>query len=135
MNRDVYDETGGKQINHRKETHKKKFLIVEDDFITVELMRGIIEKKGFKVDFAGDGMEGLKKIKQNEYDVIISDLRLPRMGGTELYLKVRKLNPDLAKKIIFISGIITDFIKSTGNRFLVKPVSYQEIVNVLKEII
>jgi hypothetical protein len=54
------------------------------------------------------------------------------MKGSELYLEVKKLSPDLAKRIIFISGIITDFVESTGNRFLMKPFSHKQLVEAVK---
>jgi CheY-like chemotaxis protein len=118
----------------RKGRYMKKLLIVEDDEILAQLMKEIL-KAEFEVEVARDGVEGLERIKQNGYDVIISDLKMPQMDGKELYLEVRKLNPDLAKRIIFISGIETDFIESTGNRVLIKPFSSQKIIKVVKELI
>ena|ERR1700756_2635378 len=119
---------------HKKETHRKKILIVEDYEIVAQLMKEILEE-GFEVEVARDGAEGLEKIKQNGYNIIISDCNLPRMKGSELYLEVRKLSPDLAKRIIFTSGIITDFIESTGNRFLAKPFSHQQLIKAVKELV
>jgi two-component system, OmpR family, response regulator TrcR len=119
----------------RKGRYKKRILIVENDKIVAQLIKETLEIEGFKVEVASDGVEGLEKIKQKEYDVIISDCEMPRMKGSEFYLEVRKLSPDLAKRIIFTSGTITDFIKSTGNRFLMKPFSLQQLVKVVKELI
>jgi CheY-like chemotaxis protein len=123
-----------RKMIHKKETHRKKILIVEDYEIVAQLMKEILEE-GFEVEVARDGVEGLEKIKQNGYNIIISDCNLPRMKGSELYLEVRKLSPDLAKRIIFTSGIITDFIESTGNRFLAKPFSHQQLIKAVKELI
>jgi CheY-like chemotaxis protein len=115
--------------------HRKKILILENYMIVAILEREILEAEGFEVEVAGDGVEGLEKIKQNRYDVIISDCNIPRMRATELYLEVKNLSPDLAKRIIFVSGIITDFIKSTGNRVLKKPFSPQQLIEAVKELI
>ena len=114
---------------------KKKILVVDDDRIIVKLVKEILEGEGFVVDTARDGLEGFKKIKKNNYDVIISNQNMPRMKGQELYLEVKKLSPDLSKKIIFLSGDISDFIKSTGNRFLAKPFSHQQLKAAVDEII
>ena len=103
--------------------------------IVAVLERVILEAEGFEVEVAGDGVEGLEKIKQNIYDVIISDCDMPRMKGSEFYLEVRKLSPDLAKRIIFVSGIITDFIMSIGNKFLMKPFSSKQLIEAVKELI
>jgi CheY-like chemotaxis protein len=122
-------------MTHKKGMHREKILILEDYEIIADLEKAILNAEGFEVEVVSDGVEGLEKIKQKEYDVIISDCEMPRMRGGEFYLEVRKLNPDLAKRIIFTSGIITDFIKSTGNRFLMKPFSSQQLIEVVKKLI
>ncbi len=119
----------------RKEEFKKRILIVEDDEIVAQLVKEILQGEGFETEVARDGMEGLEKIKQNEYGVIISDCEMPRMKGDKLYLEVQKLNQDLAKRIIFISGDINDFIRSTGNRFLSKPFSHEQLIEIVKDLL
>ena len=115
--------------------NKKRILIVDDDEIVAQLMEEILERQGFETEIAVNGLEGLEKISQNKYDVIISDCNMPRMRGDKLYLEVQKLSEDLAKRIIFISGNITDFIISTGNRFLAKPFSPKQLVEVVNDLL
>jgi two-component system response regulator VanR len=122
-------------IARRKETYKKRILIVEDDEIVAQLIMEILEGQGLETEVTRDGIEGLERIKQNEYDLIISNLQMPRMKGDQLYLEVQKLNQDLAKRIIFISGEITDFIMSTGNRFLAKPFSHQQLIEIVEDLL
>ena len=119
----------------RNETSKKRILIVDDDEIVALLVKQNLKREGFQTEVARDGMEGLEKIKRNEYDVMISNFKMPRMKGDKLYLEVRKLNPDLAKRIIFISGNINDFIRSTGNRFLSKPFSHEQLIEIVKDLL
>ena len=125
----------GKMTKSRKRSAKKRILVVDDDEIIVGLVKEILEGEGFKVEIARDGMDGLEKIKQNGYDAIISNMNMPRMKGDKLYLEVKELSPTLVKKILFISGNINDFIKSTGNRYLKKPFSREELVKTVKDII
>ena len=115
--------------------HKKRILIVEDWDILADLEKEILEGEGFEVEIATGGVEGLERIKGNVYDVIISDFQMPQMGGDEFYLEVRRLSQGLEKRIIFISAIISDSIGSTGNRFLAKPFSRQELIEVVKDLI
>ena len=69
----------------------KKILIVEDEEIDANLMMAILELEGFLflVEMAKDGVEGLEKIKQNRYDVAISDYLMPGMNGEELYREIK----------------------------------------------
>jgi CheY-like chemotaxis protein len=111
--------------------HKKRILIVEDRDILADLEKEILEREGFEVEIAMDGVEGLERIKSNIYDVIISDFQMPQMRGDEFYIEVSRLSQGLERRIIFISAIISDFMESTGNRFLAKPFSRQELIVLL----
>ncbi len=118
----------------RKGISKKRALVIDDDKEIVGIEREILETEGFEVNVVHNGLEGLKEIKRNGYDVIISDFEMPQMKGDELYLEVKKLSKNLEKKIIFISGNVNDFIRSTENRFLAKPFSVDEFREAVKEV-
>lgn len=118
-----------------EEANKKRILIVDDDDILALLMKAILQGEGFEAEIAKDGIEGLEKVNRGEYHVIISDCEMPRMKGDRFYLEVQKLNQDLVKRIIFISGNINEFIMSTGNRFLSKPFSNQQLIEIVKDLI
>ena len=111
-----------------------KILIVEDNSITALNLKDLLKKFG-AVEIAKDGVEGLEKIKQNRYDVVISDYLMPGMNGEELYLEILKLNQGLVKRVIFISGVTNDFLKSYGNVFLPKPFYFKKLIEALKELI
>jgi len=124
----------GPAAKDRKKIDKKRALVIDDDKEIASIEREVLETAGFEVNVVDNGLEGLKEIKQNGYDVIISDFEMPRMKGDELYLEVKKLSKDLEKKIIFVSGNINDFIRSTENRFLTKPFSIDEFIEVVNEV-
>jgi len=113
---------------------KKRALVLEDDTIVASLEKAILEGEGFEVEVAGDGAEGLKRIRKNRYDLIISDIAMPKMRGDEFYRAVKRLSRGLEKRIVFVSGSIDDFIKSTGNRFVEKPFSSQLLVQAVREV-
>lgn len=77
-------------------TDGRKSILVVDDSITVrEMERKMLQNKGFKVDVAVDGMEGWHAVSTNDYDLVISDVDMPRMNGIELTNKIKnnsKLN-------------------------------------------
>jgi two-component system chemotaxis sensor kinase CheA len=73
--------TGKKRTPKSKE---KKILIVEDAFSTRELEKSILETHGYLVDTAVDGLDALDRMADNQYDLIVSDVEMPRMNGFEL---------------------------------------------------
>jgi two-component system sensor histidine kinase and response regulator WspE len=87
-----------RQISHHidsDETATKKYILVVDDSITVrEMERKLLENRGYRVDIAVDGMEGWNAVRTNHYDLIISDIDMPRMNGIELVTQI-KSHPNL----------------------------------------
>ncbi|MFZ1704296.1 MAG: sigma-54 dependent transcriptional regulator [Saprospiraceae bacterium] len=79
-----------------------KILIVDDDKSIRKTLRDILEFEKYEIDEATDGLDCLVKIKQNKFDVIILDVKMPRMDGMEAIEKIQNLNPDIP--VIMISG-------------------------------
>jgi two-component system cell cycle sensor histidine kinase/response regulator CckA len=83
----------------------RRVLVVEDEEVLRKLKQEIIRSHfGCSVDVAANGAEGLALAAQGGYNLIISDIRMPEINGIELYLRLRELQPDLAKRFLFVSG-------------------------------
>jgi chemotaxis protein histidine kinase CheA len=74
----------GKKRTPKSKSKEKKILIVEDAFSTRELEKSILETHGYLVDTAVDGLDALDRMADNQYDLIVSDVEMPRMNGFEL---------------------------------------------------
>ncbi len=79
-----------------------KILIIEDDKAIVDVLRMILEHDGYSIDQAFNGPNGIEKFKTYEPDVVLLDIKMPRMDGIEVLQELRKLNP--SSLIIMISG-------------------------------
>jgi two-component system nitrogen regulation response regulator NtrX len=77
-------------------------LIIDDEKAIRKTLSEILSYEGYKIDEAGDGEEGLKKAKEKEYDVILCDIKMPKIDGIEFLEKAKEANPDIP--IIMISG-------------------------------
>jgi len=77
-------------------------LIIDDEKAIRKTLSEILSYEGYKIDEAGDGEEGLKKVKEKEYDVILCDIKMPKIDGIEFLEKAKEANPDIP--IIMISG-------------------------------
>ncbi|MGL4379385.1 MAG: hybrid sensor histidine kinase/response regulator, partial [Microcoleaceae cyanobacterium] len=80
-----------KKVDQGTETpNKHKSILVVDDSITVrEMERKLLENQGYQVDVAVDGMEGWNAVRTNHYDLVLSDIDMPRMNGIELLKHIR----------------------------------------------
>ncbi|KPA10531.1 response regulator receiver protein, partial [Candidatus Magnetomorum sp. HK-1] len=77
-------------------------LIVDDEEKYVEMLARRLELRGLKCAFCFDGKTGIRMLTDRSYDLIILDLRLPDMYGTEVLMEMKKINPDI--KVLILTG-------------------------------
>lgn len=119
---------------------RKSILVVDDEAAIIEILAEVFNEDGHRVDSAVNGEMAWRKIQQDSYDVIISDMRMPGMSGQELYHKVREWDADLSRRIIFSTGdVLTsethDFLEGSGNSYLQKPFELNAIRQVVNELL
>lgn len=90
-----------------------KILIVDDEKIIRSTLREILEFEKYQVDEAQDGVEGLEKIKANDYDVVLCDIKMPKMDGIELLEKAKALEKEAQFIMVSAHGDIDTAINST----------------------
>src|SRR3989441_10067346 len=81
-----------------------RVLIVEDEEAVRRPMVRYLTRRGAEVDEAADGVEGLARLRAQAANVILADPRMPRMGGAELYSQLEEERPELAARVLFLSG-------------------------------
>jgi len=85
------------------EQRVKRVLVVEDSLTVRELERRLLESQGYAVDVAVDGMEGWNAVQLGEYDLVLSDVDMPRLNGIELVRRI-KADPRLhAVPVVIVS--------------------------------
>ena len=77
-------------------------LIIDDEKAIRKTLTEILSYEGYKIDEAGDGEEGLKKFGEKAYDIVLCDIKMPKIDGIEFLEKVKDINPDVP--VIMISG-------------------------------
>lgn len=82
--------------------YMSSILIIDDEKAIRKTLSEILSYEGYKMEEAADGEEGLRKFKDKEYDVILCDIKMPKIDGIEFLEKAKELNPDVP--IIMISG-------------------------------
>jgi PAS domain S-box-containing protein len=103
-----------------------RVLVVEDEPALAVAVSEALTDAGFTVDRAGDGEEGLTRLTEARYDLIVCDLKMPRIDGMQFYRAMAAATPALARRVIFVTGDVagTDaerFLEETGCRWLSKP--------------
>jgi len=95
---------------------------------------------GFVVDRAGNGEEAIARVLGRAYDLIICDLKMPRVDGMQFYRMLERDHPAAARRILFVTGDVagTDaerFLEETGCRWLAKPFRLRDLLRTAQEIL
>ena len=117
-----------------KRTAKIRILIVDDSSLVRLYYRDTLEKAGFEVEQAINGIEAMEKVLKQTYDLAIVDINMPRMDGISFVRSLRRSTPDVsslpALMITTEAGQqdIVDARTAGANFYLVKPVSEAELL-------
>jgi two-component system alkaline phosphatase synthesis response regulator PhoP len=124
---------------------KKRILVVDDEPDFALLVQGNLEKEGFDVDVAYNGVEGLEKIKQNPPDAIVLDVMMPEKDGYEVCAELKR-DDRYADIAILMLTAVADHVTSTryshfdgmsmeADDYLPKPASAEEITDSIKSLL
>jgi len=115
-----------------------RVLVIDDEPHILHYIRATLEAWGHHVETAGDGEGGLERAVAESFDLIISDLRMPRMGGREFYEALRRRHPEVANRVAFstgdtVRGDTLEFLATQGRPCLQKPFSLTELRALLRD--
>jgi CheY-like chemotaxis protein len=113
-------------------------LVVEDERALAAAVGDALIDAGLHVDHAADGEEALARVRQKTYDVVVCDLKMPRVDGMTLYRAIAAATPALARRVIFVTGEVagTDaerFLDDSGCRWLAKPFRLADLLRAVRE--
>ena len=111
---------------------ERQILVTDDDPVIRELIVAILTEQGYEVSTARNGFEALKMIASIQYDLVISDISMPVMGGIEFYKKIINRFPSMKDRVIFVTGNLDagaeTFIKEMGIKCILKPFNTPEVL-------
>lgn len=115
-----------------------KVLLIDDDLGIRESFRRILERDGFAVTTVGGAVAAFAELKLHSFEAIVCDVILPVVDGTIFYEKLQDEYPEMASRVVFVSGWVEDekvkgLLEYTGQPFLQKPVDFGELVRVVRE--
>ena len=102
----------------------RSILVVEDDELMRSFLIQILRDEGYRVQSAEDGKEGLEKIRDGDFDLVVTDLKMPKLSGIDLMRGIQKEKPDIRWIIITAFGSISnavEAIKAGASDYLTKP--------------
>jgi CheY-like chemotaxis protein len=115
-------------------------LLVEDEPALAQAVADGLADAGFAVDRAGDGEEALARVAARTYELVVCDLKMPRVDGMQFYRTIAAARPELARRVIFVTGDVVGaeaerFLEETGCRWLAKPFRLADLLRAAREVL
>jgi PAS domain S-box-containing protein len=113
-------------------------LVIEDEEALGEAVAAALGDEGFRVDRASDGEQALARVRDRHYDVIICDLKMPKVDGVGFFREVSAKMPHIARRLIFVTGDVAGteaerFLEESGCRWIPKPFRLADVVRAARE--
>jgi PAS domain S-box-containing protein len=118
----------------------KRVLVVEDEPALASAVSDSLTDAGFVVDRAGDGEEALARVAERPYDLVICDLKMPRVDGMAFYRAIAATTPALAARLIFVTGDVVGteaerFLEESGCLWLAKPFRLGDLLRAARDVL
>ncbi|MEK6645412.1 MAG: response regulator [Candidatus Firestonebacteria bacterium] len=111
-------------------------LIIDDEQEMIDALRNILEQDGYTVTATTDGVSALKKVENNNFDVVLLDVRIPGMDGIQILEQIKKTNKNLP--VIMVTGYgdtktSVQAMKLGAFDYISKPFNYEELINLIEK--
>jgi len=137
------DDADGRAVApaaHAGRAAGERILVVDDEPLILDLLVELLSERGYRVDTASGGEEACRKIALHAFDLVLTDVRMPRLGGIDLYRRIIAFRPQLAGRVIFCTGDLLDretleFLAQIGARTLAKPLDVDATLRAVTELL
>jgi DNA-binding response OmpR family regulator len=138
----AYDDTFSKRELIQQQVQKNKRILLVDDEHDVNLtIRLMLEDIGFKVDSFTDASQALEKFTAGLYDLVVLDVKLPRMDGFGIYEKIKKLDDKV--RVCFLTAANRTYYEILKKHYpninencvIYKPVDYEPLLRLIKSVV
>ncbi len=121
-----------------RDSQTGKILIVEDESEIAVMLAEFLEPAGHQVTFAETGRVALDRVETEDFDLVLTDLRMPDLNGRELYEELQRSAPTLAARTVFVtgdtlSGNFEQFLSDAGRPVIEKPFTPHEIREIVSK--
>lgn len=136
---------GGTVIMTRKPSEdatprEGRILVLDDETSIAEMLGEMLGLLGYTPTLSHAPMQAIELMEEQEFDLIISDFRMPGLNGQQFYEMVARKKPEMARRIVFLTGDMVneetqDFLKASGSPHLAKPFNLENVKRIVAEVL
>ena len=139
VSREEYEEqTGRKAYLAEVSLEGVRVLAAEDNFINLKILTKLLTESKIEVDVAKNGQEAVDKLRYNNYDIVLMDIRMPVMNGLKAAEEIREFNKEIPIIAVSANAFREDVRKSLEagmNAHIAKPINKDELINTIKRFV
>lgn len=118
----------------------KSVLLLEDDVAFAEILCTFLESHSFQVTRVTNGVDGLRLILTNDFDIILCDLVMPHLPGDKFHLAVQRARQHLCNRFVFMTGHKAEsrwdtFLSQVNNPVLEKPFALSDLLSTMETVL
>ena len=137
---DIQATTSDWHETQTREKHQGRILVVEDEPEIAEMVAEMLKRDGHDVFIAHSGRAALERIDGMKPDLVVSDLRMPGLGGPDLHRLLTERHPMIAERMLFMTGDtlafgLSDFFERTGLPLLEKPLEPEALRSEVQDLL
>ena len=114
------------------ETYTPRILVVDDEKVVREITQAFLTLNGYDVNTAENGKEAFEKLLNSHYDVVITDMQMPLMGGIELLERIAQIKSDTVTILLTGSTVSKSEYSQKPFAHLCKPFSHNQLIEVIQ---
>ena len=119
-------------------SEKANVLVVDDQIGMLETFTDILEDKGFSVATAEDGFQAIRKVKEQQFDIIFMDIKMPGINGVQTFREIKKINPK-ASVIMMTAYSVEDLVKEAieegAYTVIYKPFDMDKVIQTIEKVL
>ena len=113
-------------------------MIIEDDEEMRSLLKDFFEEEGFEIDSVSNGVDALRKLSKDHFDIVITDIRMPGLTGLDILPRIRRLKPEIP--IIVMTAYGSDDLRRRSLErgatiYLEKPIHLSKLRRLIREMV
>ncbi len=121
----------------KRKTDNKSILLVDDNTNLTKTMAFILKRKGFSVTTAKNGLEAVNKVKEQSFNLIFMDIKMPHMNGVEAYKRIKKISPKTTVMMMTayaVEDLVEEAIQEGASGIIYKPLDLDNVISLVHEV-
>jgi len=133
------EEKHKEAARHEQRLEGLSILVVDDERDVAEMLTDILNGDGHRTETATNGRTALARLESEDFDILLSDMRMPTMDGPALFSYLQAQRPDLLERTAFITGDtlssdVKDFLAAVGRPHIEKPITPQDVRDLVRRV-